>query len=57
MLLAQTSNLPFSRWGQVFGEAIIASATIDLIVHHADVIALEGEAARSHDVVLTTASR
>ncbi len=35
-------NLPFSRWGQVFGEATIASAMIDRIVHHADVIALKG---------------
>jgi hypothetical protein len=37
-----TSNLPFSRWGQVFGEATIASAMIDRIVHHADVIAING---------------
>ena len=37
-----TSNLPFSRWGQVFGEATIASAMIDRIVHHADVIATNG---------------
>lgn len=37
-----TSNLPFSRWDQVFGKATIASAMIDRIVHHADVIALKG---------------
>lgn len=37
-----TSNLPFSRWREVFGEATIASAMIDRIVHHADVIALKG---------------
>jgi hypothetical protein len=41
-----TSNLPFSRWGQVFGEATIASAMIDRIVHHADVIALKGASYR-----------
>jgi transposase len=41
-----TSNLPFARWGQVFGEATIASAMIDRIVHHADVIALKGASYR-----------
>ena len=30
-----TSNLP-DRWGQVFGEATIASAMIAWMVHHAD---------------------
>lgn len=34
------------RWGQVFGEATIASAMIDRIVHHADVIALKGASYR-----------
>ena len=33
-------------WGQVFGEATIASAMIDRIVHHADVIALKGASYR-----------
>ena len=31
-----TSNLPFSRWGEVFGDTTIAAAMIDRIVHHAD---------------------
>ena len=37
-----TSNMPFSRWGEVFGEATIASAMIDRLVHHAEVIATNG---------------
>lgn len=41
-----TSNLPFARWGDVFGEATIASAMIDRIVHHADVLALKGTSYR-----------
>ncbi|WP_304119201.1 MULTISPECIES: IS21-like element helper ATPase IstB [Mycobacteriales] len=41
-----TSNLPFARWGDVFGEATIASAMIDRIVHHADVIVLKGTSYR-----------
>ena len=33
-----TSNLPSARWGDVFRDLTIASAMIDRIVHHADVI-------------------
>ena len=29
------------RWGDVFGDLTIASAMIDRIVHHADVISLK----------------
>ena len=35
--LILTSNLPLARWGDVFGDLIIASAMIDRIVDHADV--------------------
>jgi DNA replication protein DnaC len=41
-----TSNLPFARWGDVVGDLTIASATIDRIVHHADVISLKGNSYR-----------
>jgi len=44
--LIMTSNLPFASWGDVFGDATIASAMIDRIVHHADVIALKGASYR-----------
>ncbi len=40
--LIMTSNLPFARWGDVFGDLRIASAMIDRIVYHADVISLKG---------------
>jgi hypothetical protein len=32
--LILTSNLPFSGWGEVFGNHVVASAMIDQIVHH-----------------------
>lgn len=38
--LVLTSNLAFSRWGEVFGDATVASAMIDRIVHHAEVLNL-----------------
>ncbi|WP_259460422.1 ATP-binding protein, partial [Pseudarthrobacter phenanthrenivorans] len=44
--LILTSNLPFARWGDVFGDLTIASAMIDRIVHHADVISLKGNSYR-----------
>ena len=44
--LVLTSNLPFSGWGDVFGDQAVAAAMIDRIVHHADVIALKGASYR-----------
>jgi DNA replication protein DnaC len=51
-----TSNLPFARWGDVFGDLTIASAMIDRIVHHADVINLKGTSYRlkGHSPATTT---
>jgi DNA replication protein DnaC len=37
-----TSNLPFARWSSRFGDKVVAVATIDGIVHHADVVTLKG---------------
>ena len=41
--LIVTSNKPFGRWGEVFGDDTVAAAMIDRLVHHADVIALKGD--------------
>ena len=38
-----TSNLAFSRWGETLGDDVVAAATIDRLVHHAHVIALDGD--------------
>lgn len=42
-----TSNLAFSRWGETLGDDIVAAATIDRLVHHAQVIALDGDSYRT----------
>jgi len=47
--LILTSNLAFARWGDVFGDQIVAAAMIDRIVHHADVITLKGASYRLHN--------
>lgn len=44
-----TSNKPFGRWGEVFGDDVVAAAMIDRLVHHADVIALKGDSYRIKD--------
>lgn len=41
-----TTNLPFRNWGTVFPSTGSAAALIDRVVHHAEVILLEGESYR-----------
>lgn len=38
-----TSNMPFGRWGAISGDDIVASAMIDRLVHHAEVLSLSGD--------------
>ena len=44
--LIVTSNKTFGRWGEVFGDDVVAGAMIDRLVHHAEVIALKGDSYR-----------
>lgn len=41
-----TSNLEFSRWGQVFGDEQMAAAIIDRTVHHGRMLRFKGESYR-----------
>ncbi|GLP75539.1 hypothetical protein TUM20983_45790 [Mycobacterium antarcticum] len=52
--LILTSNLPFARWGDVFGDQVVAAAMIDRIVHHADVLTLKGSSYRLKDTGIDT---
>ena len=47
--LIVTSNRVFGRWGEVFGDDVVAAAMIDRLVHHAEVIALKGDSYRLKD--------
>jgi DNA replication protein DnaC len=47
--LIVTSNKAFGRWGEVFGDDVVAAAMIDRLVHHAEVIALSGDSYRLRD--------
>ena len=44
-----TSNKPFSRWGEVFGDDTVAAAMIDRLVHHADIVPIKGDSYRLKD--------
>ena len=44
-----TSNKPFGRWGETFGDDTVAAAMIDRLVHHAEVISLKGDSYRLKD--------
>ncbi|NLT55536.1 MAG: ATP-binding protein [Actinomycetales bacterium] len=45
--LLVTSNMPFGRWGEIFGDDVVAAAMIDRLVHHAEVITLTGDSYRT----------
>ncbi|MCV7185732.1 ATP-binding protein [Mycolicibacterium murale] len=45
--LIVTSKKPFGRWGEVFGDGVVAAAMIDRLVHHAEVISLKETATAS----------
>src|ERR687897_1770802 len=44
-----TSNKPFSRRGEIFGDEVVAAAMIDRLVHHAEILALKGDSYRLRD--------
>ena len=44
-----TSNKPFSAWGEIFGDDVVAAAMIDRLVHHAEILALKGDSYRLKD--------
>ena len=37
-----TTNQPFSKWGDVFGDSVIANAILDRLVHHCEIIKITG---------------
>lgn len=47
--IVMTTNLAFSDWPTIFPNATCATALIDRTVHHADVIAIEGDSYRRRE--------
>ncbi len=41
-----TTNQPFSKWGEVFSDSILANAILDRLLHHSDIIKITGPSYR-----------
>jgi DNA replication protein DnaC len=52
-----TTNLAFSDWPTVFPNATCATALIDRIAHHADIIAIEGKSYRLREAEQQASAR
>lgn len=50
-----TTNLEFSRWGQVFGDDQMAAAVIDRVVHHGRLLRFRGESYRVRNALMQQA--
>ena len=47
-----TTNIPFSRWGELFGDNMIANAILDRLLHHSHVISITGKSYRTKDILV-----
>lgn len=47
--LVLTTNLAFSEWPTIFPNATSATALIDRVVHHAEILAIEGDSYRKRE--------
>ena len=41
-----TSNRSVGEWGEVFGDAVVATAILDRLLHHSHVLTITGESYR-----------
>ena len=55
--LVLTTNLAFRDWHTIFPNATCATALIDRVVHHADVISIEGESYRLREAERNASER
>jgi DNA replication protein DnaC len=44
-----TTNRPFSEWGEVFPNAACVVSLIDRLIHHSEILAIEGKSYRVKD--------
>lgn len=47
-----TTNKPFSEWGELFGDTMIANAILDRLLHHSHIININGNSYRLKDKIL-----
>ncbi len=46
-----TSNIPFSKWADLFGNPVLANAILDRLLHHSHIINITGKSYRTKDVI------
>jgi DNA replication protein DnaC len=51
-----TSNRGFEAWGEILGDAMVAAALIDRLVHHATMVTLKGKSYRLRERGTATTS-
>jgi DNA replication protein DnaC len=51
-----SSNKSFSEWGQVFSDDVLATAILDRLLHHCDVISINGPSYRLKDRMSLTST-
>ena len=47
-----TTNKPFAKWGELFGDLTIANAILDRLLHHSHIININGNSYRLKDKFL-----
>lgn len=50
-----TTNKPLNRWGETFGDPVLASAILDRLLHHSRVFTIVGRSYRTKDFDLSKA--
>lgn len=46
-----TTNINFSSWDDVFGDAVTANAILDRLLHHSHIVTIKGKSYRLKDIV------
>ena len=46
-----TTNKPLSRWGEIFGDPVLANAILDRLLHHSNVVNIVGRSYRTKDII------
>lgn len=44
-----TTNQPFAKWGETFSNNMVASAIVDRLTHHNELIRIIGDSYRGHE--------
>ena len=47
-----TSNKPLNKWYEIFGDAVLANAILDRLLHHSKLITINGPSYRTKNYML-----